>query len=105
MLSPSQHHSNAPNGVHNAAGGHTRSSSSYFPLNTARKNMRTNVHSSILDDATTAIQRRSAKELGDASSSLVADYMSVVEWIHNNRMMAVPKEGSSWDKVSCAHLW
>ena len=60
------------------------------------------MQSSALDEATVAIQRRSAKELGNESTTRVlsTDFMALVEWIHNERLMSLPKEGSSWDKVS-----
>lgn len=59
------------------------------------------MQSSVLDDAALAIQRRSTKELGNESTSKVlgTDFVTLVEWIHNERLMALPKEGGSWDKV------
>lgn len=47
------------------------------------------------------LKRQSAAELGpDASSKLFsASYLSLIEWIRNQRMTLLPAEGSDYDKV------
>ena len=109
MVAATQPLTNSQNGIQtNGSYNHTRSSSSHFGLSSARKSFRSSgyMQSSALDDATVAIQRRSAKELGNESTTRVlsTDFMALVEWIHNERLMSLPKEGSSWDKVSTAPL-
>ena len=55
-----------------------------------------------IEDKSVFLQRRLAKELGSSTSERASatDYATVVEFIHYERLMALPKEGSAWDKVS-----
>lgn len=100
--------SNAPDktGAFNGALSHNRglSSSQSSPLANMRKSYRTNgriTSSSSVEESTLTIQRRSNKELGATISDKVysTDYITLVEWIHNERLLSLPKEGSGWDKV------
>lgn len=88
-------------GTLNGFAGHPRSSSSQ--LGNMRKSMRSSGRFSIssVEDTTVTLQRRIAKELGSSVSERVTtvDYNALVEWIHYERLMSLPKEGSAWDKV------
>ena len=81
---------------------HNRSSSSHFGA--MRKSHRSSgrFFTSSVEDTTVNLQRHLARELGSSFSERVAgsDYNALVEWIHYERLMSLPKEGSAWDKVS-----
>ena len=80
----------------------TRSTSSQYGAQ--KRSMRSSgrFQTSTVEDTSVTLQRRMARELGSSFSEKVssADYTALVEWIHYERLMSLPKEGSAWDKAS-----